>query len=165
MNRDIANICAGVALFAGSAGLYFYTASADYRMGAGVAYDAGLMPKLWLAIAAISAVGIIIKGIAGRIYDINAHRPLSLVSGKNLAVAFVQTALFLVAFSWLGFWASILLFIPVFSVSFGYRKLPWVAASTLVFATVTWLVFAWLLEVQITAFPEFLRVEGRSHER
>lgn len=160
MDRDISNIIAGVVLFAGSAALYLYTGAADYRMGAGVAYDAGLMPKLWLSIAGLCAIVTILKGVAGRIRRPGAGLPLAQIAFGRLAASFGLTALFLAGFSWLGFWIPVLLFIPAFSMAFGYQNVPVILIATLIFATATWLVFAWFLEVQVMPLPEFMMWEN-----
>ncbi|MFP1645933.1 tripartite tricarboxylate transporter TctB family protein [Pontitalea aquivivens] len=160
MNRDIANIVSGVVLALGSAGLYLYTVSAGYRMGGGVAYDAGLMPRLWLAIGGLGALGIAIRGLAGLRCGAGAANPLARIASGRLVTGFGLTALFLVGFGWLGFWLPILAFVPVFSVAFGYRNPVVIAVSTFVFAGLTWLVFAVLLEVQMTALPDFLHLGG-----
>lgn len=155
MNRDIADIASGAILLLGAMALYAYTADAGYRMGDSVAFDAGLMPRLWLSIAAVCAAAMIARGMVGRFSNRSASDALSAIRPARVAVAFGLTAVFVAAFSYLGFWLPILVFVPAFSLAFGYRNPLVILLSTLTFAGATWLVFAVFLEVQISAFPEF----------
>ena len=156
MNRDIMNIVAGGLLCLGAVGLIAYTQAAHYQVGEQVAFDAGLMPRIWLTIAAASAAVMVLQGVwgmmrreagpAARLYRI---QPGLLVVSGGLLVAFVA------GFVTLGYWVTVLVFIPVFSFAFGYRNPIAIAATTVGFATVIWLVFVDLLLVQLPTLPAF----------
>lgn len=153
MNKDTANIVSGLALLVGTTCLYVYTLSASYKMGKAVSFDAGLVPRIWLAVAGLCATAMVVKGIAGRLRAGAAGERLAAVAPRRFVFAFGLTVLFVVAFTFLGYWISVLAFIPAFSLCFGYRDWKGILFGTAVFSIVTWVVFVNLLEVRMDAFP------------
>lgn len=156
MNRDIINVVAGGVLLAGSAGLYVFTLAAHYQMGTQIAYDAGLVPRLWLAIAALAAAAIVVQGGMGIVRARGAEpEKLERIGPERLALAGVLLIGLVLGFDYLGYWVTMLVFIPAFSLSFGYRRPMPLVLTTVGFAALTWVVFVNILAVQLQAWPSF----------
>ncbi|RAI00180.1 hypothetical protein DLJ53_20945 [Acuticoccus sediminis] len=153
MRRSTGDIAGGLVLAIGAVALLIYTAGADYQMGEGSAYDAALMPRIWLIVAAACAGTMVVRGAAETLLASVDTGRLADISPARFALAVGLTAAFIAAFVWLGYWPAMLLIVPLFSVVFGYRRPLAVAATTVGFAAITWVVFAEILNVRMMPWP------------
>ena len=151
MRRALADLVAGTVLLAGSVALIAMTAAADYKMGEGAAYDAGLMPRVWLTLAAACALVIAARGVAS--LRSAASDRLVAMSAPRLALAGGLVLAFVLGFVAVGYWIAVLLFVPAFATALGFRRPLTTLAVTVAFAAVTWVVFAELLGVRLMAWP------------
>ncbi len=149
MRRSHADIAGGAVLLALMAALLVFTAGADYQMGPGAAYDAALMPRIWLIIAAFCAATLIVRGTAEILLARIDTGRLADVSPARFALAAAMTGTFVAAFLYAGYWPAMLVFVPAFSFAFGYRRVAVVLGAAVAFAGITWLVFAQLLMVRM----------------
>ncbi|MEZ5727339.1 MAG: tripartite tricarboxylate transporter TctB family protein [Burkholderiaceae bacterium] len=166
MRRSVADLLIALAILVGAIALRLYTAGAGYKADDTISFDGGWVPSLLLELAIAMAVVLGIQALLVlRAQAWARHRAASAlapfesidrVALGRLAVVLLLAGGFIAGFTWLGYWIPALVFPPVFSVVFGYRRPVALAVATIALAGGVWFVFTDLLHVQLAPWPEFL---------
>lgn len=138
----------GIAVLAGIGALYTTGLPQDDGMVMSIAMDPAWYPWLLLLLASLCAAGLVLTPLfRRRVAGMDAIRPRPVVAGL------VAISLYVAAFWYLGYWVATLLFMPIFSLGLGYRRLLTVCIVTLLVTLGVWLVFTQALQIPLRTWP------------
>lgn len=152
MRRSTGDLCAGAVFAAGAGWLLVHTAGAGYAQGPSIAFDAALLPRLFLWLGLACGLAMAGQALIRRLRGAGEAPPPAL-SPVRLAGAVALTGGFVASFAVLGYWPTMLVFPPAIAWTFGYRRPVATGGATLVFAGLVWVIFHDVLMVRMAPWP------------